>query len=76
MPYTIHTAKAKIRDAYDNFHSIDVFSNEENYTINATLSTPLSIGGGWVDITLDKTNAEILAAAPLGRMVINIPFGD
>lgn len=47
---------------------------ERNFTINATLSSPLSIGGGWVDITLDKTNAEILAAAPLGRTVINIPF--
>jgi len=28
MPYTIHTAKAKIKDPLGNFRSIDVFSNE------------------------------------------------
>ena len=90
MPVTIQKNKVKFKDPNNQgFISFNAFEGdtsaeftelknaiEKNFTINATLSSPLSIGGGWVDITLDKTNAEILAAAPLGRTVINIPFGD
>ena len=48
----------------------------KSLTINAVPASALSLGGGWVDIAMDKTCAEILEAAASGRCVINLQYND
>ena len=39
MPYTIHTASARIKDANGQFQNIDVFSNNITQTANEILTS-------------------------------------
>ena len=59
MPYTIHTAKAKIRDAYDNFRSIDVFSNEIEDTQQAAIQAINNAKTTALNNIDDRANAKI-----------------
>lgn len=44
--------------------------------INAVPASALALGGGWVDLAMDKTCAEILEAAASGRCVINLQYDN
>ena len=48
----------------------------KSLTINAVPASALTLGGGWVDLAMDKTCAEILEAAAAGRCVINLQYND
>lgn len=45
-------------------------------SINATPVSSLSIGGGWVDLALDRSYDDILRAASSGKCVINLVYGS
>ena len=42
--------------------------------VNATPSTIPGVRVGWVPVTLDKTNAEVIQAAQSGKCVVNLPL--
>lgn len=43
-------------------------------SVNATPSTIPGVRVGWVPVTLDKTNAEVIQAAQSGKCVVNLPL--
>ena len=59
MPYTIHTAKAKIKDSLGNFRSIDVFSNEIEDTQQAAIQAVNNAKITAINVIDDRANAKI-----------------
>lgn len=79
---SVGTNLYKTTTAIANGASLTVGTNVENttlttgaangITINATPASAMSIDGGWVNVTLDKTNAEIIQAASSGKSIVKL----
>lgn len=79
---SVGTNLYKTTTAIANGASLTVGTNVENttlttgvangITINATPASAMSVEGGWVNVTLDKTNAEIIQAASSGKSIVKL----
>ena len=59
MPYTIHTAKAQIRDGLGNFRNIDVFSGDVEDAKTTALTEIAAAQTIALDAISDKANEGI-----------------